>query len=153
MIEILCCSDKNLVNFDNNAASYLNKIIASISSLVIQSYGLNKSVAIVWANTLKEVDYKLEHSFKLSYSGYQHTKEYLIHDLGQGAPNSPALLMFISFKISIWLQYSSEPFVANNHCIVQYMLNLSSQLDIHHRKNYNIDFVYYNNWLKSQKLM
>ena len=40
--------------------------------------------------------YKLKILFKLSETGYKHTKLHLIHGSRQGAINSPGLWMFIS---------------------------------------------------------
>ena len=57
-------------NFDSNLHSCYDRILASISSLESQTYGVNKQVIFVHANLPEEAEYKLKLSTKVTKSGY-----------------------------------------------------------------------------------
>ena len=57
-------------NFDNDAASCYGRIFMLVSSLSGRKYGLHKQVMYVHAATLKEAEYKLKLSSKISSASY-----------------------------------------------------------------------------------
>eukprot|EP00957_Ditylum_brightwellii_P187092 14248946-Ditylum_brightwellii.AAC.1 len=61
--EISHCSQKLLVNFDNNAASCYDRIIPNIANLIGHKKGLHKSITFVHASTLAEAKFKLKTAF------------------------------------------------------------------------------------------
>ena len=61
-----------IYRFNSGLISSLDRIKASISLLVIQSYRMNKYVITVWETTLNKTEYKLKMSLKLSDHGYCH---------------------------------------------------------------------------------
>ena len=67
-----------------------------VASLSGRKYGVHKKVVYVHAATLKEGEYKLKLSSKISNASYQHCKKFPIHGTGQGSGNSPAIWCFIS---------------------------------------------------------
>jgi hypothetical protein len=58
--DIAYCSRKPIINFDNDASSCYDQIIASLSSLINRKYGQNRHVVMVNASTLKAAKYQLK---------------------------------------------------------------------------------------------
>eukprot|EP00957_Ditylum_brightwellii_P202615 15330938-Ditylum_brightwellii.AAC.1 len=58
--EISYCSQKPLVNFDNDAASCYDRIIPNLASLVGQKKGVHRNITFVHASTLEEARFKLK---------------------------------------------------------------------------------------------
>eukprot|EP00957_Ditylum_brightwellii_P115752 8830148-Ditylum_brightwellii.AAC.1 len=52
--EISYCSQKPLVNFDNDAASCYDHIIPNLANLIRRKKGLNRNIMFVHASTLEE---------------------------------------------------------------------------------------------------
>ena len=85
---------------------------------------------------LEKAEYKLKTLFKLSKTGYKYTKSHPIHQLGQGATNSPALWMFISSilfdcydnKAAGAIFWSLDEKVKVTICMVGFVDDTSSQV-------------------------
>ena len=83
-------------NFDNDATACYDRILAALSSLASQKYGVRPQVVFVHAATLEEAVYKLKLSTKVSEEGYKHCTVFPIAGNGQGSSNSPQVWIFIS---------------------------------------------------------
>ena len=59
-------------------------------------YGIHKDIVFVHASTLKEAEFKLKTSRKVSDTSYKHCLKFPIHGTGQGSTNSPIIWCFIS---------------------------------------------------------
>eukprot|EP00957_Ditylum_brightwellii_P105312 8028468-Ditylum_brightwellii.AAC.1 len=58
--DITRCSRKALVNFDNDAFSYYDRIIQNLVNLIGKKKGLHWNVIFVHTNTLEEAKFKLK---------------------------------------------------------------------------------------------
>eukprot|EP00957_Ditylum_brightwellii_P058051 4402510-Ditylum_brightwellii.AAC.1 len=58
--EISYCSQKPLVNFNNDAASYYDRIIPNLANLIGRKKGLHCNITLVHAATLEEAKFKLK---------------------------------------------------------------------------------------------
>ena len=94
--EISYCSQKLLVNFDNNAALCYDRIIPNLANLIGQKKGLHRNITFVHASTLAEAKFKLKTALGLSKDYYQHYEAFLIYDTGQGSTNLPTIWLIIS---------------------------------------------------------
>jgi hypothetical protein len=94
--DICYASRKLLINFDNDAASCYDRIIASIASLVSPSHGQHRDVCFVHVATLQEAKFRLKTDMGVTEIFYQHCKAYPIYGTGQGSGNSPVIWVFIS---------------------------------------------------------
>jgi hypothetical protein len=81
-IDICLASRKSLVNFDNDAASCYDRILASIASLIGRKKGLHRLVTLVHAKTLEEARYKLKTALGVSDSEYSHDEAFPIYGTG-----------------------------------------------------------------------
>jgi hypothetical protein len=97
--DICYASRKPLINFDNDAASCYDRIIADIASLVSRSHGQHRDVYFVHAETLQEATYRLKTAMGVTDELYQHCTAYPIYGTGQGSGNSPVIWVFISSVI------------------------------------------------------
>jgi hypothetical protein len=95
-IDICLASRKSLVNFDNDAASCYDRILAPIASLIGRKKGLHRLVTLVHATTLKEAKYKLKTALGVSEAEYSHEDAFPIYGTGQGSTNSPIIWIIIS---------------------------------------------------------
>jgi hypothetical protein len=95
-IDICLASRKSLVNFDNDAASCYDRILAPIASLIGRKKGLHRLVTLVHATTLKEAKYKLKTALGVSDAEYSHEDAFPIYGTGQGSTNSPIIWIIIS---------------------------------------------------------
>jgi hypothetical protein len=94
--DICYASRKPLINFDNDAASCYDRIIAALASLVSRSHGQHRDVCFVHAETLQEAKFRLKTEMGVTEEFYQHCKAYPIYGTGQGSGNSPVIWVFIS---------------------------------------------------------
>mmetsp|Transcript_30358 Transcript_30358/g.72755 ORF Transcript_30358/g.72755 Transcript_30358/m.72755 type:complete len:2117 (+) Transcript_30358:2729-9079(+) len=109
--EICHFSRKNMVNFDNDAASCYDRILPSLASLIGRSKGLHKSVIFVHATTLKEAKFKLKTALGISEKDYSHSDLKPIYGTGQGSTNSPMIWTLVSsvlFDVHTELAYGAE---------------------------------------------
>jgi hypothetical protein len=95
-IDICLASRKSLVNFDNDAASCYDRILAPIASLIGRKKGLHRLVTLVHASTLANARYKLKTALGISDSEYSHDDAFPIYGTGQGSTNSPIIWIIIS---------------------------------------------------------
>eukprot|EP00957_Ditylum_brightwellii_P090188 6868935-Ditylum_brightwellii.AAC.1 len=98
--KISYCSQKPLVNFDNDAALCYDRIILNLANLVGQKKGLYRNITFVHASTLEEARFKLKMSLGVSEDFYQHCEVFLSYGTGQGSTN----------LLTIWLIISSTLF-------------------------------------------
>lgn len=87
---------RNLLNFDNDAASCYDRIIVSLASLINRKYGMHRSVVLVHATTLQQARFHLRTQFGFSENSYSHSIHFPIYGSGQGSGNSPSIWLFIS---------------------------------------------------------
>eukprot|EP00957_Ditylum_brightwellii_P045365 3438526-Ditylum_brightwellii.AAC.1 len=87
--DISYMSRKDLVNFDNDAASCYDMIIPGLASLIEQKKGLHRNVEFVHAKTLEEAKFKLCTVLGVGEEFYQHCQAFLSYGTGQGSTNSP----------------------------------------------------------------
>ena len=71
-------------NFDNDASSCYNRILMPITSLAGRSFGIHRNVIFVHMATLKEAEFKLKISNKVTDTAYKHCIKFPIHGTGQG---------------------------------------------------------------------
>lgn len=95
-VDICLASRKSLVNFDNDAASCYDRILAPIASLIGRKKGLHRLVTLVHAKTLFEAKFKLKTALGVSESEYSHDDAFPIYGTGQGSTNSPIIWIIIS---------------------------------------------------------
>eukprot|EP00957_Ditylum_brightwellii_P049151 3729125-Ditylum_brightwellii.AAC.1 len=82
--EISYCSQKLLVNFDNDAASCYDCIIPNLANLVGQKKGLHRNIMFVHSSTLEETRFKLKMALRVSEDFYQHCEVFPIYSTAQG---------------------------------------------------------------------
>eukprot|EP00957_Ditylum_brightwellii_P112105 8547721-Ditylum_brightwellii.AAC.1 len=82
--KISYCSQKQLVNFNNYAASCYDCIILNLANLIRQKKGLHRSIVFVHASTLEEARFKLKTALRVSEDFYQHCEVFPIYCTGQG---------------------------------------------------------------------
>eukprot|EP00957_Ditylum_brightwellii_P135099 10300535-Ditylum_brightwellii.AAC.1 len=58
--DIIWCSRRALINFDNNATLYYDQIIPNLANLIGRKKGLHHNNAFVHVKTLSEAKYKLK---------------------------------------------------------------------------------------------
>ena len=85
-----------MITFDNNASSCYDRIVPSLSSLIVRKKGVHPKVVGVHATTLHEARYQLKTAFGVFEEFYQHCNEFLIYGTGQGNTTSSIIWMFIS---------------------------------------------------------
>ena len=93
--EIYRYSMKSGVNFDLDATSCYDRIIASIATIASRRMGMAKHVVLVNATTLREAKFRLKTSLGISNQWYQHCTEHPIHGTGQGSGNSAHIWCFV----------------------------------------------------------
>jgi hypothetical protein len=94
--DIAHCSQKPLLNLDNDASSCYDRIIVSLASLINHKYGQHCQVVLVNATTLKRAKYKLKTALGVTKASYSHCTAFPLHGTGQGSGNSPMIWCFIS---------------------------------------------------------
>jgi hypothetical protein len=94
--DICYASRKPLINFDNDATSCYDCIIAAIASLVSRSYGQHRDVCFVHAETLQDAKFRLKTEMGVTDEFYKHSTAYPIYGTGQWSGNSPVIWVFIS---------------------------------------------------------
>ena len=87
----------NLLYFD--ATSCYDRIIESVASLPVRSYGQNKSLCFIHARHLREARYLLKTQMGVSNGEFKHSWLFSIYRTGQGSPNSPAIWCLISNRL------------------------------------------------------
>jgi hypothetical protein len=83
--DICYASRKPLINFDNDATSSYDRIIASIASLISWSHGQHRDVCFVHVATLQEAKFRLKTDMGVTKEFYQHCTAYHIYGTGQGS--------------------------------------------------------------------
>eukprot|EP00957_Ditylum_brightwellii_P193115 14703668-Ditylum_brightwellii.AAC.1 len=94
--EISHCSQKPLVNFDNDAAACYDRIIPNVAHLIGRKKGLHRNITFVHATILAEAKLKLKTALGVSDDYYQHCEMFPIYGTGQGSTNSPTIWLIIS---------------------------------------------------------
>jgi hypothetical protein len=89
-------TQRNLVNFDNDATSCYDRIVVPFASLINRKYGMHRDVVTLHATTLQQARFRLKTATGISELTYQHSNEFPIHGTGQGSGNSPCIWLFIS---------------------------------------------------------
>eukprot|EP00957_Ditylum_brightwellii_P178793 13619275-Ditylum_brightwellii.AAC.1 len=97
--EICHCSRKSLINFDNDATAYYDRIVPNIATLIGRKKGLAQNLMFVHAQTLEEVKIKLKTALGVSDEFYQHCQAFLIYGMDQGSTNSPTIWSIIRSTI------------------------------------------------------
>lgn len=97
--EIYLCSMKSGINFDLDATSCYDRILAAIASITSRRMGMNRHVVLVNALTLQEAKFRLKTSLGISERWYQHCEAFPIHGTGQGSGNSPQIWCFVCFVL------------------------------------------------------
>lgn len=87
---------RSLFNFDNDAASCYDRIVAPLASLINRKYGLDRRIVATHASTLQQAQYRLKTSNGISKLSYSHCNEFPIYGTGQGSGNSPCIWLFLS---------------------------------------------------------
>ena len=77
-----------------------DRIIIRVISIIIQSFGTDKSVVIFWSKTVEQASYNLKKTISINY--YTHIKEFPIHATRQGLSNSWHWWIFISSTLFIF---------------------------------------------------
>jgi exonuclease III len=94
--DICYASRKPMINFDNDAASCYDRIIAAIASIIARAHGQHRDVCFVHADTLRQAKFRLKTAMGVSDAFYTNCKAYPIFGTGQGSGNSPVIWVFIS---------------------------------------------------------
>eukprot|EP00957_Ditylum_brightwellii_P148350 11294294-Ditylum_brightwellii.AAC.1 len=94
--DICHCSCKSLINFDNDAAAYYDKIVPNIANLIGWKKGLHRNLTFVHALTLAEAKFKLKTALGVSDDFYQHFQAFRTYGTEQGSANSPTIWLIIS---------------------------------------------------------
>eukprot|EP00957_Ditylum_brightwellii_P095395 7266294-Ditylum_brightwellii.AAC.1 len=94
--DIYYASRKDIIKFDNDAASCYNRIIPSLASLIARKKGMHKSMTFVHATSLQEARFKLKTVLGVSEAFYQYCQAFPIYSTGQESTNSPTIWLFIS---------------------------------------------------------
>jgi hypothetical protein len=98
-VHIYLTSMKVGINYDLDATSCYDRILAAIASITSRCMDMNKHVVLVNAKTLQAAKFKLKTSLGISDAFYQHCRIYPIHGTGQGLGNSPQIWCFVSCSI------------------------------------------------------
>eukprot|EP00957_Ditylum_brightwellii_P100988 7697163-Ditylum_brightwellii.AAC.2 len=94
--EISYCSQKLLVNFNNDAVSCYDRIIPNLANFIGRKKGLHVIITFVHATTLAEAKFKLKTALGVSKDYYQHCEASPIYGTGQGSTNLPTIWLTIS---------------------------------------------------------
>eukprot|EP00957_Ditylum_brightwellii_P010528 797730-Ditylum_brightwellii.AAC.1 len=81
--EISYCSQKLVVNFNNNAALCHDRIIPNLANLVGCEKGLHWNIMFVHVSTLEEAKFKLKAALGVSEDFYQHCEAFPIYGTRQ----------------------------------------------------------------------
>ena len=93
--EMYRMSMKSGINFDLDATSCYDRILANVASLSSRRMGMDKSVVLVNAKNLESANFYLKTNLGISEGSYHHCPEYPIHGTGQGSGNSPMIWCFV----------------------------------------------------------
>ena len=93
--EMYRMSMKTGINFDLDATSCYDRILASLASICSRRMGMHKSIVLVNATNLEIAQYHLKTNLGVSEGHYSHCEEYPIHGTGQGSGNSPTIWCFV----------------------------------------------------------
>jgi hypothetical protein len=97
--EIYQCSMKPGVNFDLDATSCYDQILARLATIASLRLGMLKEVVMVCAKTLEQAKYRLKTQLKTTEASYQHCDIHPIHGTGQGSGKSPHIWAFVSLAL------------------------------------------------------
>lgn len=93
--EIYKWSMKLGLNFDLDATSCYDRILACLATICSRRVGMAKSVVMVNASTLEEAKFKIKTQLGVSEAWYRHCHIFPIHGTGQGSGNSPHIWCFV----------------------------------------------------------
>ena len=94
--EISRASRKSIINFDKDATSCYDRILAALASLASRKHGVQRTVVMVNAKTLEEAKFKIKTMLGVTEEFYQHCELFPIYGTGQGSGNSPQIWCIIS---------------------------------------------------------
>jgi hypothetical protein len=94
--ETYTCSMKSGINFDLDATSCYDRILACLATIASRRLGMTRQVVLVCAKTLEHAKFRLKTTLKITDTYYQHCEAYPIHGTGQGSGNSPHIWAFVS---------------------------------------------------------
>jgi hypothetical protein len=94
--DISYSSRKPIINFDNDASSCYDCIIAGLASLINRKHGQNRHVVMVNATTLRNARYHLKTALNVSEEFISHCTTWPLQGTGQGSGNSPMIWCFLS---------------------------------------------------------
>ena len=94
--EISRASRKSIINFDKDATSCYDRILASLASVTSRKHGVQRTIVMVNATTLKEAKFRLKTMMGVTEEFYQHCEFFPIYGTGQGSGNSPQIWCIIS---------------------------------------------------------
>lgn len=120
--EIYRMSMKPGINFDLDATSCYDRILACLASICSRRVGLSKNVAYVNAATLEQAHYHLKTKLGISTSSYTHCETHPVHGTGQGSGNSPTIWCFVCSALFDALQAQAHGATFtdyNNHTTLQ----------------------------------
>ena len=113
--DIYRSSMKSGINFDLDATSCYDRILASIASISSRRVGMSRQVALVNASALEGTEYHLKTTLGISSGSYQHCHEYPIHGTGQGSGNSPTIWCFVCSALFDALQARAHGALFTNY--------------------------------------
>ena len=88
-------SMKSGINFDLDATSCYDRILASVAAICSQRIGMASNVVNTNSTMLFCARYHLKTKLGISSGYYRHTSETPIHGTGQGSGNSPTIWCFV----------------------------------------------------------
>ena len=95
------------IKFGNDATSCFDRIIPSVSSILMRAYGLHRNIATLHGDMLQQAVYRIKTKLGISTTSYSHCDEFPIVGTGQGSSSSP----------TIWTLNASTYFdIFDEHC-------------------------------------
>jgi hypothetical protein len=78
-------ASRTIVNFDKNATSCHDQILASLASLASRRHGVQRAVVMVSTKTLEKAKFKIKAMLGATEEFYQNFELFPIHRTGQGS--------------------------------------------------------------------
>jgi hypothetical protein len=137
--EMYRMSMKPGINFDLDATSCYDRILACLASICSRRVGLAKNVAYVNAATLEQARYHLKTKLGISTASYTHCETHPVHGTGQGSGNSPTIWCFVCSALFDALQAQAHGATFtdyNNHttlqlCITGFVDDCAQRVHVH----------------------
>jgi hypothetical protein len=101
-------SMKSGINFDLDAASCYDRILAKVASISSRRMGMNSNVVLVNCNTLEQAKFRIKTTIGVSEDWYAHSEAFPIHGTGQGSGNSPTIWCFVCSVFSMQWNHRQE---------------------------------------------